>query len=623
MRHVEADAVAIHFRVPTCLAGHRSTLACSVHGVVGGEDYWARIQVKRGDNVVHEKEWPLYDAVFNATIPPLSLHPHTVRISIMDRPDGSFPEDLLSTMIRAIEVVSDVDGAMQAERDAGIDVEHARHVQSISRPPDIIRGTPLVTYGKRTISICALANMGDFKSSTQVLDQTDLHMRLISSLEKTITQNELQRYDIRLYIGMQMSNADMDSVGIGHLLKGPEWLDIRLHAYASSSGPSRFNLLMRLAFEEHSDYLVRVDDDAEFLTFGWISLGVRTLEGHAVGGHTIPNVGVVWPTGEAYAHQAKLTHEMTHRTHLLIFDWYVPADVPSSWSVGDWILLVYEPGKLSTCLREWKVGFSTKYAVETGEQSSVDSVVLRGRIQVRDWIWSQLIRSTGLGRWRRETGYDGTSLVFGHVHVAKTAGTTLNGNLSLNFERVCGHKGYSYDANKVNERFKRSSGNISEQIDTIARTHPGYSRARVPHDIMEEIGFEDCDWISVEDSWTFWKQLHVSSQHVELHVPCREPVDHLMSQCNFDEAGWEPRTFSCEGDVEMETRKCLLDVERRFSNQLRSLAKTELKCFDWRFGINGEYSELLAQRGLQRKRMAAQYEARPTNSPRRRQTECL
>ncbi|KAH7624783.1 hypothetical protein NADE_002006 [Nannochloris sp. 'desiccata'] len=33
------------------------------------------------------------------------------------------------------------------------------------------------------------------------------------------------------------------------------------------------------------------------------------------------------------------------------------------------------------------------------------------------------------------------STIYGHVHMAKTAGPTLNGELAARFERVCGHKG--------------------------------------------------------------------------------------------------------------------------------------------------------------------------------------
>jgi len=37
-------------------------------------------------------------------------------------------------------------------------------------------------------------------------------------------------------------------------------------------------------------------------------------------------------------------------------------------------------------------------------------------------------------------------ILYGHVHMAKTGGTSLNGIIANKFDHVCGHKGYSYDA---------------------------------------------------------------------------------------------------------------------------------------------------------------------------------
>eukprot|EP00985_Skeletonema_marinoi_P003267 scaffold1367_cov209-Skeletonema_marinoi.AAC.7 len=39
--------------------------------------------------------------------------------------------------------------------------------------------------------------------------------------------------------------------------------------------------------------------------------------------------------------------------------------------------------------------------------------------------------------------------------MAKTGGTSLNGIFANTFERVCGQKGYSYDAFQDNEQAKR------------------------------------------------------------------------------------------------------------------------------------------------------------------------
>merc|ERR1719382_72290 len=98
----------------------------------------------------------------------------------------------------------------------------------------------------------------------------------------------------------------------------------------------------------------------------------------------------------------------------------------------------------------------------------------------------------------------------------------INGELALNYENVCGHRGYSYD-------YAQSKG----RNDSIKKLFPRYSKGRVPGLLMSEIGFEDCDFISHEVRWQFWTQELNLSDKLELHLPCREPIDHLMSQCSL------------------------------------------------------------------------------------------
>ena len=102
-----------------------------------------------------------------------------------------------------------------------------------------------------------------------------------------------------------------------------------------------------------------------------------------------------------------------------------------------------------------------------------------------------------------------SNTTYGHIHMAKSGGTTLNGILALNYERVCGHKGYSYDYVQANKRFKNSE-NWRSVSDSLTQKKL-YNRGRVPVDIMEEIGYEDCDWISQEVNWDFWLENFLAS----------------------------------------------------------------------------------------------------------------
>lgn len=201
-------------------------------------------------------------------------------------------------------------------------------------------------------------------------------------------------------------------------------------------------------------------------------------------------------------------------------------------------------------------------------------------------------------------------VVYGHVHEAKTGGTSLNGMLAARYERVCGNKGYSFDAYQSNVRRKQKIQN-----DTVKQLKRGFHRSRVPHFIMDERGYENCDWISKEIGWFWWKKFVKWPLHIELHVPCREPVDHLMSKCNF-----KRNTFDCSGDLATEVEKCMLK-HARFHYNLTNLNNTSIKCFDYNITFT-KYMDLM-DKTLQRKRMPIEYAIRATNRRRKFATECI
>jgi len=221
-------------------------------------------------------------------------------------------------------------------------------------------------------------------------------------------------------------------------------------------------------------------------------------------------------------------------------------------------------------------------------------------------------------------GFVHSNKIYGHVHIAKTAGTYLNGLLSTQFERVCGHKGYSYDSFQTNERFHHSKyRDIQRSSDSISAIHRDYGRVRVPFNIMDEIGYENCDYVSQETTWKWWGE-RFSSFHdleLELHVPCRDPIDHLMSQCNYLELD-----FQCRPDddrdltafLKKQIRKCMIEHDR-FDMTLTE--HFDVRCFDFRESSNG-YMAYMSNK-LQRKRITSDFWHRETNKQRNKASECV
>jgi hypothetical protein len=200
-------------------------------------------------------------------------------------------------------------------------------------------------------------------------------------------------------------------------------------------------------------------------------------------------------------------------------------------------------------------------------------------------------------------------ILMGHIHMAKTGGTSLNGMLANKFERVCGHKGYSYDAYQANERFKK--------LNTTMLTNS--RRDRVPPNTMTEIGFEDCDFISQELPANFWFQFDdFHDTPMELHLPCRDPIDHLMSQCNYGH-----KQLNCNGTDEelIKSVKSCFVHHNRFSIELANRKKTTLKCYDFRQQFT-TYMDYVSEK-LQQRRFVSEYKQRKTNKDRIKENECI
>jgi len=208
-------------------------------------------------------------------------------------------------------------------------------------------------------------------------------------------------------------------------------------------------------------------------------------------------------------------------------------------------------------------------------------------------------------------------IIFGHLHVGKTGGTSLNANLSMQFERVCGNKGYSFSSFQANEQV--ASGAYGPKNSVVLVKENLFTR--FDSKVMDEIGYEDCDYISVERDWKFWKQFNdFHGTQIELHVPCRDPIDHLMSGCNYIK-----KSIHCDTSEKNLFRQLDVCAEtinpRRFSADLAGLANIHLKCFDFS-KFTGPYMDYIAPK-LQTKNITAPYVFRSTNGPRDKTKECI
>lgn len=237
-------------------------------------------------------------------------------------------------------------------------------------------------------------------------------------------------------------------------------------------------------------------------------------------------------------------------------------------------------------------------------------------------------------------------ITYGHIHIPKTAGTSLNGIMALRYERVCGHKGYTFDAIKTNHRIRRhqlktnqKGVGLNSMRDGYSMIEKGYNRGRVPTSVMREVGFHDCDWISMEHPWSVWREwvapdvFQAPKAHLELHLPCRDPIDHLMSMCNHQEI-----RFQCDLDeeqrplirhgkpkipglvrTEQQIDSCIFEMDR-FAMDLTRTQRFQVKCFD--SSQMGAYIDYMDGH-LQKRRITEEYIFRESNVPRNKDRECI
>lgn len=226
--------------------------------------------------------------------------------------------------------------------------------------------------------------------------------------------------------------------------------------------------------------------------------------------------------------------------------------------------------------------------------------------------------------------------------------------LAANYERVCGNKGYSFDVYQANIRAYEGR---NRKFDI----HVGSGNAWDYK--ADRIGYENCDYISNEIKWSFWPdtmkslnaarvpsksiveqaQKHTRNNHenknaqtedlvLELHVPCRDPIDLLLSMANHEGSKVERVLFNCTGVetndklLEQEVERAYFDMNRFHARWIGADGKPQasnsirLKCFP-AIPID-PYIDYMG-RFLQKRRIPSRYHNHSTNKKRDKSKECV
>lgn len=149
-----------------------------------------------------------------------------------------------------------------------------------------------------------------------------------------------------------------------------------------------------------------------------------------------------------------------------------------------------------------------------------------------------------------------------------------------------------------------------------------YTRSRVKLEIMDDIGYEDCDFVSTERHWQFWNRTFPGGKlhevPIELHIPCRDPIEHLMSQCNHKNL-----TLDCNAANEealyASVNACLLELDRFHINLLHDF---NAKCYKFENQFTS-YTDYMSHYLQKRRFESTPLVKRETNAPRNKTNECI
>ena len=111
-----------------------------------------------------------------------------------------------------------------------------------------------------------------------------------------------------------------------------------------------------------------------------------------------------------------------------------------------------------------------------------------------------------------------------------------------------------------------------------------------------------------------------------MHVPCRDPIDHLMSQCNYAEPSGKfvKQDLNCDAATDEEyfasVRSCFVYLKDRYNHALEK--HFDMKCYDFKNQFGG-YMDYLSEKLEDRRYETEEYIRRETNDPRDKESECI
>ncbi len=174
---------------------------------------------------------------------------------------------------------------------------------------------------------------------------------LLSTLNETLTLDELKKYSLTVYIGYdegdKFFDANHEDLRQKYYKLYPE---IKFKFFKMPKVhwlTMLWNRLYVSAYNQNNDYFIQINDDVKFLDKGWLNIMVQALKDKHKGSGVIGFNDVDW--------NCKLfTQAMVGRNHFIKFQGLLyPAEIPNLYS-DDWLTKVYGASN-STCIQNARI----------------------------------------------------------------------------------------------------------------------------------------------------------------------------------------------------------------------------------------------------------------------------
>jgi hypothetical protein len=207
---------------------------------------------------------------------------------------------------------------------------------------------------------------------------------LLPSLSQSLTAQDLKQFSVEVLVVFDTGDEFWEAPGIKKHIDENVQLPVHYLSVAKSTRIPH-NEGCRAAYELGADYIVRVNDDTQFIGTGWLSTAVEVLNDFVPAG-----MGVVGPACKQ-GNTEILTHDMVHRTHLDIFDDYYPVEF-DNWYLDDWITHVYgESHTKQLQPEEWEVlhnthTYGTRYTPDETKSELLSGILIRSKQCIIDFL---------------------------------------------------------------------------------------------------------------------------------------------------------------------------------------------------------------------------------------------